>query len=196
MAEGFVRRSDTYKKLYEAKFFLQKMIHEDESDYEETNNDHEYTAFLYYISAFLSAFRSITYLMQKEFRSIEGFMEWYGPKQKILTDDETLKQLAEERVNTTHLKMPKPVATVRINADNFEKYGDIEPEDIEIWHSFKDAPGHQSIIDQCKYAIEKITPIVLECEENSIKMTEASVLLRLRYKINSHLYIESNLTKI
>ena len=67
MTEEFVRHSDTYKKLYEAKFFLNKMIAEDESDYEETNGSSEYTAFLYYISAFLSAFRSITYLMQKEF---------------------------------------------------------------------------------------------------------------------------------
>ena len=61
--------------------------------------------------------------------------------------------------------MPKPFATIRINADNFEKNGDIEPEDITIWHSFKGALGHQSIIDQCKYAIDKIAPIVLKCEE-------------------------------
>ena len=144
------------------------MIDEEKSDYKETNES-EYTAFLYYISAFLSAFRSITYLMQKDFTNVEGFTEWYKPKQKILTDDKTLKQLAEERLNTTHLKMPKPVATVQINSDNFAKYGDIEPEDIKIWHSFKDAPDHQSIIDQCKYAIDKITPIVLECEEKFYK---------------------------
>jgi hypothetical protein len=167
--EGLVRHSNTYEKLYEAKFFLHKMIVEDESNYGETNEDHEYTAFLYYISAFLSAFRSITYLMQKEFNNIEGFTEWYAHQQEILTNDETLKQLAEERVNTNHLKMPKPVATVQINADNFEKKGDIEWGDVKIWHSFKDAPGHQSIIDQCKYAINKITPIVLECEKNFYK---------------------------
>ncbi|MHB1830514.1 MAG: hypothetical protein ACYCO0_03925 [Candidatus Micrarchaeaceae archaeon] len=169
MTNVLIRHSDTYKKLYEAKFFLNKMIAEDESNYKETNESHEYTAFLYYISAFLSAFRSITYLMQKEFKDIPGFTEWYESQQKLLTNDKILKQLAEERVNTTHLKMPKPVATVQINADNFEKNGDIEPEDIKIWHSFKEAPGHQSVVDQCKYAIEKITPIVFECEKKFYK---------------------------
>ncbi|MCL5430388.1 MAG: hypothetical protein M1504_02840 [Candidatus Marsarchaeota archaeon] len=167
--EGIIRHSDTYKKLFEAKFFLNRMIDEYESDFEETNKDHEYTAFPYYISAFLSAFRSITYLMQTEFNDIEGFKEWYETQQKILAEDATLKQLNTERVNTIHIKMLKPVAVVKINSDNFEKYGDIEPEDVQILHSFKDAPEYPSVIDQCKYAIEKITPVVLECEKRFFK---------------------------
>lgn len=167
--EGVVKHSNTYNKFYEARFFLHKMIIEEQSDYEETNKDHEYTAFLYYISAFLSAFSSITSLMQKEFTHVAGFREWYEPQQKRLYEDETLRQLEDERNNTTHRKMLKPVATIQINADNLEKDEDFGPDDIKIWHSFKDARGHQSVVDQCKYAIEKITPIVLECEKRFYK---------------------------
>ena len=62
---------DTFDKLQEAKFFFEQM----------SNYQINRSGFKYNLSAFLSAFRSITYLMQKEYSKIQDFENWYQGKQ-------------------------------------------------------------------------------------------------------------------
>ena len=67
-----MRYSDTYKKFLEAKFFLYKLEDGENIDrYLRIG----YTPIYYYASAFLVAFRSITFIMQKEFHNSDGFGE-------------------------------------------------------------------------------------------------------------------------
>jgi len=67
--------SDTRQKLEEAKYF-----------------------FKYNLSAFLSAARSVTLIMQKEFGKVSDFKDWYTEKQSMMRSDETMRLLNNKRV--------------------------------------------------------------------------------------------------
>jgi hypothetical protein len=69
--------SATRGKLQEAKYFLQRM--------EEVQADR--AAFKYNLSAFLSAGRSVSFYMQKEFKRTPGFEEWYAAEQGKMRRD-------------------------------------------------------------------------------------------------------------
>ncbi|MBC7108976.1 MAG: hypothetical protein H5T41_09395 [Methanomassiliicoccales archaeon] len=64
--------SNTRFKLNEAKYFLEQMKEHADSTEE----------FAYNLSAFLSAARSVTWIMQNEFKNVPGFEEWYSEKQR------------------------------------------------------------------------------------------------------------------
>lgn len=93
---------DTFDKLQEAKFFFEQM-----SNYQ-TNR----SGFKYNLSAFLSAFRSITYLMQKEYSKIQDFENWYQGKQEELKLNERMKLLNCMRVITIHKASIHPMAQI------------------------------------------------------------------------------------
>lgn len=86
--------TDTRDKLNEAQYFIDRM--------KETNCYKN--AFRYNLSAFLSAFRSITLFMQKEFNSVDGFTSWYKIKQSQMMSDKILKFFNEQRVQTIHVQ--------------------------------------------------------------------------------------------
>ena len=65
-------------KLSEARFFLDKM---------NKMKDGTGREFRYYLSAFLSAARSVTWALQASLRSRVGFDRWYMPRQKALQSD-------------------------------------------------------------------------------------------------------------
>jgi hypothetical protein len=69
--------SGTQDKLLEAKYFLQQM----------KQNRDKRNEFRWNLSAFLTAARSITLMMQAEYSNkVEGFDEWYNRKQKEMKD--------------------------------------------------------------------------------------------------------------
>lgn len=84
--------NNTLDKLFEVKYFLERMI-----DFQ-TNR----MPFKYNLSAFLAAFRSVTFFMQKEYSGIENFSRWYSIKQKELESDEKMQLLNSKRVMTIH----------------------------------------------------------------------------------------------
>ena len=57
-------------KYNEAKYFYEQM----ESNFKERKTEE----FKHCINAFLSSARSVTFVLQKEFRKYKGFDEWYG----------------------------------------------------------------------------------------------------------------------
>jgi hypothetical protein len=79
------------QKVRETEFFLRKMI-ESESKWFE---------FTCYLTAFLSASRSITFALQG-YKEIEGFTEWYDTKQEILKTDPIAKYFVEMRNESIH----------------------------------------------------------------------------------------------
>jgi hypothetical protein len=54
--------------------------------------------FPYYLSAFVSALRSVTYYLQKQYAHDERFKEWYAPKQEAMKADPVLKMLHESAI--------------------------------------------------------------------------------------------------
>jgi len=86
--------SDSREKLLEAEFFLEHM--------KETQSDR--AAFKYNLSAFLTAARSVTLFMQKEFKKVSGFKEWYEEKQAKMKNDSDMTFLNKTRRITIHIK--------------------------------------------------------------------------------------------
>lgn len=82
--------SPTRHKALEAAHFLSMM--------KQTFQDDD--LFSYNLSAFLSAARSITFFMQKQYNRRAGFAEWYCPRQFALSADAELKYLNEARVES------------------------------------------------------------------------------------------------
>ena len=84
--------TETREKLLEAKYFLGRMI----------ENQSARDAFKYNLSAFLSASRSVTLFMQKEYDKVSGFKEWYAKKQDEMKNDPFMKLLVDKRDLTIH----------------------------------------------------------------------------------------------
>lgn len=168
--------SDTRQKFLEAEFFLNKLKNQDEINKEATG---EYSPFAYYVSAFLAAFRNITFVMQKEFNKEKGFEEWYKTQREVLSKDKILLVIMEQRVNITHHEMLKPEAVVQIGVVDLEGK-DIDVKDV--WLSFKGTPDY-SIIDQCVYALGVIKPLVEECEKMFYKdRNRPTIKTEFKYK--------------
>jgi len=58
--------------------------------------------FPYYLSGFLSAFRSVTYYMQKQYAHDARFKSWYPQKQAEMAADPVLKMLHAHRSGIVH----------------------------------------------------------------------------------------------
>ncbi|MBI3251861.1 MAG: hypothetical protein HYZ52_00880 [Candidatus Omnitrophica bacterium] len=82
----------TADKLNEAKYFLDRA----------KESPFHTDAFRYNISAFLSASRSITFMMKKEFFSVPGFEKWYEKKVGEMRQDKFMKYLDRQRDITIH----------------------------------------------------------------------------------------------
>src|SRR5262249_46461350 len=75
----------------------------------------------FHLSAFLSASRSITWMLQKELRHRDGFAAWYEPRQRAMKDDPDLRVLNELRVGVVHEQSLVPASTAWVG---FCKYGE------------------------------------------------------------------------
>lgn len=95
---------DTIDKLEEAQYFLTQM----ESD------PLNYSKFKFNLSAFLSAARSITFVMQKEMSGNIPFNKWYLERQKEFKSDILLNYFNNLRTITIHEKVIRPRKEVHI----------------------------------------------------------------------------------
>ncbi len=95
------------EKLREAEYFLEKMRSSME------NPD----AFRWNLSALLSAARSVTFYLQKEFSGDPGFDEWYQARREEMLADDEMRFLNEARINSIHVRAVSPhtVRHVRIH---------------------------------------------------------------------------------
>ena len=78
------------QKIEESEFFLSKL--------EETIDDSFFSdESQYYLSAFASATRSITFTIQASISDISGFKEWYEPQQQKLKNSKLARYFLEAR---------------------------------------------------------------------------------------------------
>jgi hypothetical protein len=82
----------TREKLEEAKFFLEQL----EADYKSAR-------FQYYLSAYISAARSVTWVMRHEYNDVVGWEEWFSKK----PEEPFLKQTNALRVQAVKKGSPE-----------------------------------------------------------------------------------------
>ena len=127
--------SETHDKFDEAHYFIERMMVE----------YHEPMAFRSNLNAFLQALRSVTFVLQKEFSSRDGFKEWYCEQQKTMKKDPLLRKFAEGRTIVVHRRSLEISSKVAIG--------------LFRWRMLKlgiylDVPLHVS----SKYLLENIAP--------------------------------------
>ncbi len=125
--------------------------------------------FHYNLSAFLSAARSITYYMQKQYKRKEGFPEWYCCKQLKMSADPDLKYLIKARDETIH---EKPIGSLTLTEghETFNIHIDSFRFDIPVYYEkltnrLLSEYNDKEIIIFCEEQLNKLTKIVEECEQ-------------------------------
>ena len=89
--------------------------------YKVDTTDENRDALLFSFDSFLSAARSITFYMQKQYNSKSGFDNWYSRKQTDMKSDDELKFLNKLRVDFIHIRPPR-IATVRQTTSKMTGY--------------------------------------------------------------------------
>jgi len=80
------------QKFSEAAYFYNRML----------EHRRNVVIFPYYLSGFLSALRSVTMYLQKQYAADKRFNDWYPSKQTEMSADPILKNLNEKRVAVVH----------------------------------------------------------------------------------------------
>lgn len=164
-------KNPTRHKLGEAGYFLSVL----KETYEDDNT------FAYNLSAFLSAARSITLYMQKQYKRRNGFTEWYRPKQTEMRTDPELAFLNNARAEDIHEETMRTGATREATATArafITREGTRKNKQVE---ETKPKPPAQSgsktvrrffprienggVIEFCERQLTKLTKLVEECEK-------------------------------
>jgi hypothetical protein len=168
--EGNLVKNPTRRKIREAQYFLSMMKQAFEDD----------DTFSYNLSAFLSAARSITWVMQKQYARYNGFAEWYCPYQIKMPANPELDYLNTLRVEDVH-KEPVPtgstrVVTVSLGLTLVKEGTSVAEQAKESKHKPPTQCGsrtvrrffakfeHVDVIEFCENQLSKLTEIVEECE--------------------------------
>jgi len=172
--------SDTREKLQESRYFLELM----------TLTQAERDAFKYNLSAFLSASRSVTLIMQREYDKISGFKQWWSEKQEEMRSDDAMRLLNEKRVMTIHLQSVRLRGQVDITIEERITIGDSvsivlthadgtverrEPEPITPpvatetgsnteWRWYFNELPEKDVLALCEEHMAKLDALVKECE--------------------------------
>jgi len=146
--------TNTRAKMLEAKYFLERM----------NENETDGLAFNYNLSAFLAAARSVTMVMQKEFKRTPSFAQWYNGKGDEMKNDATIRFLNKRRDMTIHQQPISFHPNVRLDVSlapigsNKHSYSKVK------WY-FNDLPYlNQDVFTVCKEYIDKLEHLVQECE--------------------------------
>lgn len=93
-------KNQTRFKVNEASYFLSMM--------KQTFND-DSNNFIYNLNAFLSAARSITFFMQKQYAHKDGFNKWYDNEKENMKKDSDLVFLKKSRNEVLKEKLMKTI---------------------------------------------------------------------------------------
>src|SRR2546429_184321 len=85
-------RTKTEDKLQEANYFRNRL----------KDAGGKKDEFRWNLTAFISAARSVTYIMQKEYRHRKGFWDWYQLKQDEMRADPLLRFIHDKRNEILH----------------------------------------------------------------------------------------------
>jgi len=153
--------------------------------------------FPYYLSGFLSALRSVTMYLQKQYTHDERFAAWYPARQAEMNADPVLKNLNFKRVAVVHrepfdlyyrkgFKMPEKCGG-SITTTHFELRDEVDPngwirmsvkvgadgeqEPVEPrigWHFSADDPS--DVMNYCYSGLQKLDSVLRELAELRLEM--------------------------
>ncbi|MBI4304072.1 MAG: hypothetical protein HY665_07035 [Chloroflexi bacterium] len=145
--------SSTIDKLHEAKYFLDRM----------KEHQTDGVVFRYNLSAFVSAARSITLLMKKEFQARAGFTQWYEPKCEDMKADPMMKDLNNRRRTAIHIKTIAFGPRVHLDV-RMVPVGSTEHGEALVKYYFDNLPyPHEDVFSMCQYQIDYLERLVREC---------------------------------
>ena len=154
--------------------------------------------FPYYLSAFVSALRSVTYYMQKQYAGDPRFEQWYAEKQGEMRSDAVLKLLHDKRNIALHVepfdlyfyqsfRTPEKYGGV-ITTDHLEVREQTDPtgqitmtltvgkdgeseavEPLISWHFEEDDPA--DVMNHCYAGLEKMDTILKELSSLGLQQT-------------------------
>lgn len=152
-------------KIEETEFFLDK-LHFESADFAQFN----FRAAYFYLSAFLSAARSITFCLQASLNDVEGFESWYQEQQNKLKDNELARFFLEAR-NLSQKVGYYPLGGGRMRKDengihHVELY--FEPLNEE---GLKFIP-ETDVVSACKTQFTQLLEIAVSCYNNFGKIID------------------------
>ena len=103
MKDDNILRNDTRLKIEEARQFLDE-IKIAYSKFIENDTVVNFIIVKSNFSAFITASRSITLYLQKQYHDVPGFVEWYSQKQEDMSKDLELNYLNKARVENVHIR--------------------------------------------------------------------------------------------
>ncbi|HEX3067498.1 MAG TPA: hypothetical protein VHX14_02910 [Thermoanaerobaculia bacterium] len=151
----------------------------------------DFRRFPFYLSAFLSALRSVTFYLQKQYSGDDPFREWYGIKQQEMEADPVLKMLNKKRVGVVHrqpvdlyydlgfkwreehdeyIETTQFEVSITMGADGLIKMrmkpnAEAEEEDVTAWIKWVFKPDDEAdVMESCDAGLQKIDAILKELE--------------------------------
>jgi hypothetical protein len=151
-------------KYNEAKYFYEQM----ENNFKERKTEE----FKHCINAFLSSARSVTFVLQKEFRKYKGFDEWYElQKEKKFKDEKIIKLVTLRNISLKE----EPINPRYVFGVLFEKGVKIEQDDDFIIET--DASSYV----RHQYKPGKLTPKKV-IEENIVNLNKPNIFLNCEFQ--------------
>lgn len=168
----------TRNKLREAQYFLQVARASVQND----------DLFAFNLSACLSASRSVTFYMQKQYGKVPGFADWYCARQIEMRADAELDYLNEARVESIHTKYV-PVKSSRTATASLDAYivdpsapapgPKAQPDvgetgsarTIVAGRSFLAFPDEEALVF-CERQLGKLTELVRQCESKFLSASQ------------------------
>ena len=134
---SFLACVNTHDKISEARFFVAKM--------REKYNDR--VEFKFYLSAFLSAGRSITWVMQSEFSKVPFYKSWHDGRKPTEEEARIFKRINDLRVETNKIKpiRTRPIIATTIEVPPGLDYRRYLNEEFTINISAPDDEGKQTL---------------------------------------------------
>ena len=164
--------SETLKRLEETSHLLNELI----------KSNYNRSKFRTKLNSFISSARTITLVMQKEYKHISGFKEWYESKQIEMKGNELFKFFKKQRniiQKEGSIRINVKASTKAVTDDKGkviipigrEKNGRIATlhKKWKVTNSFKDRPKEDAI-DLCKKYFKELNELVSECN-NKFSLT-------------------------
>jgi len=118
----------TRRKLDEAAYFLHKVqAHYYDALHAQLRGEDPPPEFHYYLSAFVSAARSVTWVMRSEYSATDGWEEWFKTRVVSAEDRELLRGFNELRVRSEKIAPLNPGHHIEIENEEVPPLSERDP---------------------------------------------------------------------
>jgi len=136
------------ERLQEAEYFARRLSRHRDS-----------TPFGYELNAFLSAARSVTFLLQKELSHVDGFAAWWQRERQVLSKDEAARFFLELR---NFSQKQGPISLVSVQSSKSKRWtfmftGTDDPVPRALFC--------RDVADCCREHLGKLAQVLLRCTE-------------------------------